>query len=473
MAGSNESSLIMAGSLRRVWRYAGSPTDGAAGTYYNVAEKGDLLIDTTNAKLYQNTNTQASPTWTERASGATTYGVVGSMAAAGTSTSNTVGTGDAARVDHVHALGAHDHSGSTTGGDLGDCSAKYIVLANTTAPAGTSCYICRDNAGDVTVNALTGKSVNIAVAGTDVVTIAGALVTLAQAVSISTGGLTVVAGGIEVTAGGVTVTAGGVHVDAGGADITGDSKSTGALEVTGTFTLGTTLTVSDTLTVDELILDTDGVAPAAANCYIVSDNTGDLTLNAKTGKEIHFAINGVDIMDVGTTVEIISGGLTITAGGLTISADGATITGAVAVTGNTVLTGDLQVTGSLTFGGNWTVAATLTVDELILDTDGTAPAGTNCYAVRDNSGDFTVNTVTGKQFIIAVNNADEYLFSATIADFSDNALDNCGYVILNAASAPAGSEVYLVNDNTGDLTLNALTGKSVLIAINGTDEITI
>lgn len=53
--------------LRRVWRNAGAPTDGAAGTLYNRADPGDLLIDTTNKTLYQNTGTKASPTWTEKA----------------------------------------------------------------------------------------------------------------------------------------------------------------------------------------------------------------------------------------------------------------------------------------------------------------------------------------------------------------------------------------------------------------------
>lgn len=63
MAGSNETSLFVAGSLRRTWRNAGTPTNGTAGTYYGVAEAGDLLVDTTNKALYQNTGTQASPVW--------------------------------------------------------------------------------------------------------------------------------------------------------------------------------------------------------------------------------------------------------------------------------------------------------------------------------------------------------------------------------------------------------------------------
>ena len=50
-------------------------------------------------------------------------------------------------------------------------------------------------------------------------------------------------------------------------------------------------------------------------------------------------------------------------------------------------------------------------------------------------------------------------------------IDNAGFLILNAATAPANTEVYAVNDNTGDLTLNALSGKTVNLAIAGTDEL--
>jgi len=43
---------------------AGAPTDGTSGTHVGLASPGTLYIDTTNAKLYINTNTAASPTWT-------------------------------------------------------------------------------------------------------------------------------------------------------------------------------------------------------------------------------------------------------------------------------------------------------------------------------------------------------------------------------------------------------------------------
>lgn len=48
-----------------VYTNAGAPVDGTSGTLAAVAAKGQLLIDTTNGALYQNTNTLASPTWTK------------------------------------------------------------------------------------------------------------------------------------------------------------------------------------------------------------------------------------------------------------------------------------------------------------------------------------------------------------------------------------------------------------------------
>jgi hypothetical protein len=46
---------------------AGAPANGivGTGTYAGVAPKGALLTDTVNGVLYQNTGTQASPTWTK------------------------------------------------------------------------------------------------------------------------------------------------------------------------------------------------------------------------------------------------------------------------------------------------------------------------------------------------------------------------------------------------------------------------
>lgn len=46
-----------------LYRNAGAPTSGGSGTLKNVAQKGALLLDTTNGVLYINAGTLSSPTW--------------------------------------------------------------------------------------------------------------------------------------------------------------------------------------------------------------------------------------------------------------------------------------------------------------------------------------------------------------------------------------------------------------------------
>ena len=72
-----------------VWSNAGAPSNGTSGTLFGVANPGDLLVDSTNKVLYQNSNTLASPTWTAltTATGAGTYtgnfdGIIGANAPA-------------------------------------------------------------------------------------------------------------------------------------------------------------------------------------------------------------------------------------------------------------------------------------------------------------------------------------------------------------------------------------------------------
>ena len=148
-------------------------------------------------------------------------------------------------------------------------------------------------------NVVTGKSLDLRVANTNVVTITGSAVTLAQATTISTGGLIVSDTGLTVTT--------------GGASITGNTTVTGDLTVTGNHTWDSALTV------DELLLDTDGDASThAAVSYVLSDNSGDTTINSKTGKEVHLSINNNDEFSVsGTEVDIHGNVLVLDADGNT------------------------------------------------------------------------------------------------------------------------------------------------------------
>src|SRR5438105_4100832 len=51
-----------------VYQNAGAPTNGTSGTLAGIAPPGALLVDTTNIAVFQNSNTQASPTWSAASS---------------------------------------------------------------------------------------------------------------------------------------------------------------------------------------------------------------------------------------------------------------------------------------------------------------------------------------------------------------------------------------------------------------------
>lgn len=58
----NANGVFLSNSIAVCFLNAGAPTNGTTGA--TITEKGSLLIDTTNAKLYINTGTKSSPTWT-------------------------------------------------------------------------------------------------------------------------------------------------------------------------------------------------------------------------------------------------------------------------------------------------------------------------------------------------------------------------------------------------------------------------
>lgn len=63
---------------------AGAPVNGASGTGNGVSTKGGLYIDKTNALVYQNTNTKASPTWVQIGTANTNALLTGFVSGAGT-----------------------------------------------------------------------------------------------------------------------------------------------------------------------------------------------------------------------------------------------------------------------------------------------------------------------------------------------------------------------------------------------------
>ncbi|MCK9358195.1 MAG: hypothetical protein M0R22_13800 [Dehalococcoidia bacterium] len=235
---------------RRTWTNAGVPSNGAAGTLYNRAEPGDLLIDTTNKTLYQNTNTQASPTWTQKAaSGAALDTDVANMAAAGTSTANTLGAGTtAAPINHVHALGTHDHSGATKGGDLGAVTiasgavtgaltvgGDLDVTGTITGTIATASWATPTFTGVTTFNGLSTFNANVTFGAEETLTLTGkadtTIITLTLgdmvvtdgALSITNAGDTTAILTLDNSSGNIASGAGILTIDAGGNTESGGS----------------------------------------------------------------------------------------------------------------------------------------------------------------------------------------------------------------------------------------------------------
>lgn len=87
--------------------FAGAPVSGTSGTYANNPQgaKGSLILDTTNGAVYQNTNTNASPTWTllSPTTGASADGL-GALGVARTTFNPTATAGDRTIGAHASAL---------------------------------------------------------------------------------------------------------------------------------------------------------------------------------------------------------------------------------------------------------------------------------------------------------------------------------------------------------------------------------
>lgn len=159
-------------SIVPVWPHAGAPSNGTSGTFAGTAQPGDLLVDTTNKVTYQNTNTSASPTWTQLGTGAavaitggTIDGVLigGTTPATGLAVTGAVGTGAGAGNAPAVTGGQGGATGaggsvSLTGGAGGATSGAGGTVA-LTGGAGTA---GNANGGSIvlTTGALNGTGVN-------------------------------------------------------------------------------------------------------------------------------------------------------------------------------------------------------------------------------------------------------------------------------------------------------------------------
>ena len=195
------------------------------------------------------------------------------------------------------------------------------------------------------------------------------------------------------------------HTTTSSKDIDGTGSTWSVTGVGGaTFTTisGTTLTLS---------ADIDMSASATGTYDIIlKDSVADALSIRRAGTDVivfDTSTPRVTITPATTITGALTASSTITGGGiLTIS------TGGASITGNTTITGDLTVTGTMDWGSS------LTVDELILDTDGAALGATVCGLWRDNGGDASFQAIAGKavKLLIAGTSEMEVGDSATIVN---------------------------------------------------------
>lgn len=422
---------IIEGARERPYENAGVPTDGTGGTFAGIAKKGSLLIDTTTPGLYQNSNTQASPTWAQINAGGVTYGVVGQMAAAGTGIANDAGVVAAAsRIDHVHALGAHDHSDSTKGGQIGTTAfAANIFTADATgrAPFQDGIWTTAKLATGILSADASGRAL-MASNFFDATT-------------------------VEAVFGDSTIPSDKVNWAFGGTPTTIQPDASGSA--------GTAITPSRSDHVHGAVAESpiDGSLSAA--------NAEGTSTSFSRADHAHRAVllDGIEL-EFGTGYDAVMGWQTGDASNHTL------------VIGLADANQALHITDKSAIGTDWNVGAD-THPSLYIHSNTTPSTdflkmfhdATDAW-VRSFGGTLKLAAPDASTVQLCMNEACEYSFSQTAMDMLGNHIDNAGYLILNNVTKPAGTEVYIANDNTGDLNLNALTGKTVNIEIAGTDVFT-
>uniref|UniRef100_A0A6M3KD41 Uncharacterized protein n=2 Tax=viral metagenome TaxID=1070528 RepID=A0A6M3KD41_9ZZZZ len=316
-----------------------------------------------------------------------------------------------------------------------------MVYAEATAPAGTLCYVVRDNTGDLTLNALTGKTVNVAVAGVD---------------TIRVGATTVVFGTGEAAVGakaGLTLRApdhpGGTDTNEAGADITiaaGLGTGTGDAG-TIIFQLPEVVGAGTTVQTRATVLTMDMVASTTDMSFLFTPNTtisssGTLTIGAAT---LSGAIAGGDQAFTGV------GDMTFTNGSILAAVDGAGTTlllKAGGLSGTTFITLTSQSAGTDTMilgktfffdaggesiesdGTYLTITSATTRFSGRIATGGIAPIG---YIRHYIAGAFTSDGSSTNTFGIAV--------AGVLTGFSGDTDTLAGTILANSIATQSVAEV--------------------------------
>lgn len=224
-----------------------------------------------------------------------------------------------------------------------------------------------------------------------------------------------------------------------------------------------TVTVEDISVAQGKYIYTEGQGGAS---YLISDAAGDLMLNTTTN--INFAFGGTD--EVRLTATVFS----------PATSDGN------ALGSTSLMWSDLFLAseGVINFNnGNCAIthaAGVLTVTGDIVASNAAGPAFEDEAATNTNPTlcpnkaelDTGIGWTSTDIVNIVLGGANEYAFSTSALDMNGNHLDNCGYIVLNASTWVTG-ETGVWNETAGELHLNAVTGKTVVVEIADAAEYTL
>ncbi len=214
--------------------------------------------------------------------------------------------------------------------------------------------------------------------------------------------------------------------------------------------------------------DTDGSAANKVNFGTTS--SGDLTV-VPSGGDIGLTgtLSISSILQVGSATPTTYSRLGTGTTGHTLDA-----------ANDLLISDDLEVDGDAWFDGNVTITGTCTgcggssftgeVDDATNDAltftsdDASPPAGTVNSIFRDNTGDLNINTVSGKTLNLQIAGADEYNLSATALAMNGNNITGLG----TALTAAAG---LTVTATSADLALATATSGNITLAPASTGSV--
>jgi hypothetical protein len=257
-------------------------------------------------------------------------------------------------------------------------------------------------------------------------------------------------------------------------DITGTTfdiiGTTGNIDLSNFDVVGSSgnITTAGTLAVNGDSITADGATLIinAAGAVDIQDNVTADALTADTG-----AIAAAGVLQAGTTTTVAYSRLGVgTTGHLLDAANDLLISDDLEVDGDAFFDGNLTVTGTCTGcgGGSFSGEVDDTTNDALTFTsdDGSPPAGTVNSIFRDNTGDMNINTVTGKTLNLQIAGADEYNFSSTALAMNSNNITGVGTTISGAAGITLSS-------TAADLALATATSGNITLAPAGTGNVRI